>query len=59
MTPICAPVEHIPGVLHRIDAAQPHRLFDLPEAEIGDADVACFALPHDVVERCQRLGERR
>src|SRR6516165_4129666 len=42
-----AAIEHVPGVLHDIDATPPHRLFDLRQAEIRDTDVARFALPYD------------
>src|SRR6516162_501083 len=54
-----AAVEHVPGVLHDVDAAQPHRLCDLRQTEIRHADITRLALPYDVVERGHRLVERR
>src|SRR5262249_61341652 len=49
----------VPGLLHDIDAPQPHGLLDLREAEVRHADVARLTLPHDVVERSHRLFKRR
>src|SRR5882672_7038282 len=53
-----AAVEHVPGVLHDVDSAEPRAFLDLRQAEIGHADEAHLALPDDVVECAHRLFER-
>jgi hypothetical protein len=52
-------VEHVPPVLHDTDPPQLHAGFELAEAKIRYTDVACLALPDDVVERAHRLLEWR
>ena len=53
-----AAVEHVVAALHHVDAARLHALLHLPLGEVGDADKAGLALPHDLVERAHRLLER-
>ena len=56
--PLHPAVEHVPAVLHDINAPQPHAGFQLSEAKIRYTDIARFALADDVVENAHRLLER-
>src|SRR4051794_14359826 len=54
-----ATVEHVPAVLHDVDAPHGHARFDLFELEVRQAYETHLALLHDLVERSHRLFERR
>ena len=53
-----AAVEHVPAVLHDVDAPHGHARLDLLELEVREADESDLAFAHDVVERLHRLLER-
>jgi len=52
-----APVEHIPAVLHDIDAPRLHARFDLAELEVGKSYRLDLALLDEVIEGAHRLFE--